>query len=56
MKITFSSYDYQARFDMTREEMNDFRKYVYTYCKKNTILIINTHASHTPTARKNNNF
>lgn len=37
MKITFSLYDYQARFDMTKEEINSFRKYLYTYCKKNDI-------------------
>lgn len=54
MKITFSSYDYQARFDMTREEMNAFRRYVFDYCTTHNIDY--QQMSHTPTARKNNNF
>lgn len=47
MKITFSTYDYQARFDMNKEEINGFRKYLYTYCKKHDIDYEETHDPHT---------
>ena len=47
MKITFSLYDYQARFDMTKEEINAFRRYVYTYCTKHNIDYQQTNEPHT---------
>ena len=47
MKITFSSYDYQARFDMTREEMNAFRRYVFDYCTTHNIDYQQTNEPHT---------
>lgn len=49
MKITFSSYDYQARFDMTQEEMRHFKKYVYTYCLKHKIDFEETNEPHNNT-------